>query len=66
MLRAVYALCFKVSIDTCTDQFVQFMTNVHSKASEEMKELQQSVATALTGFKSLQAYLAEPLMQVIA
>jgi hypothetical protein len=28
-----------------------------------MKELQESVAAALTGFKSLQAYLAEPLMQ---
>lgn len=39
------------------------MTNVHRKASEEMKELQESVALALTGFKSLQSYLAEPLMQ---
>ena len=42
---------------------MSFMTNVHRKASDEMKELQESVAAALTGFKSLQAYLAEPLMQ---
>ncbi len=46
------------------DQFVHFMTNVHKKASEEMKELQESVTAALMGFKSLQTYLAEPLMQV--
>jgi hypothetical protein len=46
------------------DQFVPFMTNVHKKASEEMKELQESVTAALMGFKSLQTYLAEPSMQV--
>lgn len=40
------------------------MTSVHSKASDEMKELQESVASALLGFKSLQSYLAEPTMQV--
>jgi hypothetical protein len=40
------------------------MTSVHSKASDEMKELQDSVAAALLGFKSLQSYLAEPTMQV--
>jgi hypothetical protein len=40
------------------------MTNVHRKASDEMKELQESVAAALIGFKSLQSYLAEPSMQV--
>ena len=40
------------------------MTSVHSKASDEMKELQESVASALLVFKSLQSYLAEPTMQV--
>ena len=40
------------------------MTNVYNKASGEMKELQESVAAALIGFKSLQTYLAEPSMQV--
>jgi hypothetical protein len=39
------------------------MTNVHRKASEEMRELQESTTSALSSFKSLQAYLAEPCMQ---
>jgi len=49
--------------DACTDQFVHFMTNVHRQASQEMKELQESMTAALSGFKSLQSYLAEPSMQ---